>query len=417
MKVLAVAYACNPFKGSEHGVGWGWVKMLAKHHEVYVIAAAWEKIDIDTWLKDNPKYRTRLFFYYPKHKFYHYNINSNFWLKIENSIFKIIMNFSYKLWLRDAYNTALNLESSINFNFCQLITYVGFRFPGRFYKLKIPFIWGPIGGFENTDPKLFAFLDLKSKIYFFLRNFINDLNSKSNKIINALKSSNILIAATLGIQKKIKTLYGLDSVVMSEIGVENFTDISSITKRKKTEPLKICWSGIHHPGKTLQILLFALSEIKHDLNFELHILGAGPMTNKWKRLSKKLEISNSCKWYGQVKRYKAIEIMKSSHLFVITSIKDLTSTVLIEALANSKPVIALDHCGFSNVIDNTCGIKIPIGPQGLIINKFSQAIIMLYEDEELRIQLAEGALNKSKVFLWEHKYKSYKNKVLNKLEI
>ena len=30
MRILAIAYACEPERGSEPGVGWNWVKLIAK---------------------------------------------------------------------------------------------------------------------------------------------------------------------------------------------------------------------------------------------------------------------------------------------------------------------------------------------------------------------------------------------------
>ena len=37
IRVLISAYACEPNKGSEPGVGWNWALQMAKLNEVYVI--------------------------------------------------------------------------------------------------------------------------------------------------------------------------------------------------------------------------------------------------------------------------------------------------------------------------------------------------------------------------------------------
>ena len=37
MRVIASAYACEPEKGSEPGVGWNWARQIARFHEVWVI--------------------------------------------------------------------------------------------------------------------------------------------------------------------------------------------------------------------------------------------------------------------------------------------------------------------------------------------------------------------------------------------
>ncbi len=37
LKILLSAFACNPNKGSEEGIGWNWLKELSKEREVYVL--------------------------------------------------------------------------------------------------------------------------------------------------------------------------------------------------------------------------------------------------------------------------------------------------------------------------------------------------------------------------------------------
>jgi hypothetical protein len=37
LRILVSAYACEPYKGSEQGVGWNWVLELSKTKDVWVI--------------------------------------------------------------------------------------------------------------------------------------------------------------------------------------------------------------------------------------------------------------------------------------------------------------------------------------------------------------------------------------------
>jgi glycosyltransferase involved in cell wall biosynthesis len=55
------------------------------------------------------------------------------------------------------------------------------------------------------------------------------------------------------------------------------------------------------------------------------------------------------------------------------------------------------------VINNTCGIKIPVTNPKETKKGFAIAIEKLYHDEALRYQLAEGALQRSKDFSWDKK--------------
>ncbi len=64
--------------------------------------------------------------------------------------------------------------------------------------------------------------------------------------------------------------------------------------------------------------------------------------------------------------------MRQGHLMLITSLRDLTSTVTIEALSMGLPIVCLDHCGFAEVVDESCGIKIPVTTPREVVEGFSR---------------------------------------------
>lgn len=402
-KVLAIAYACNPYKGSEEGVGWGWVRMIAKNHDVWVIVAEYHRADIETFCKANPEEVSGLNFVYVDHKPWHYS-PTKFWIRVENSIFKPIMNSAYRLWQRDAYNVAQNLHSNIGFDLCHLITYVGFRFPGKFWKLGMPFVWGPIGGLENTPWRFLPTMGLYGGAYYAGRNIINAIHRvllQDPKHAIA-KAGDGVIAATEGIQREIRRWYGVDSHILCEIGPPS-NGASEVTKRSNDEMLRLAWSGEHLPGKALPLLLDALSQLPANLNWRLDILGDGPLKRKWQKLANRLGINDRCNWHGLVARDHAVSLMHRAHLFVITSLKDLTSSVLLEALSQGVPIICPDHCGFSNVVNERCGKKISIDTPEQFSGNLAQAIMELADNEPLRRKLGAGALERAQDFSWEKK--------------
>jgi len=88
---------------------------------------------------------------------------------------------------------------------------------------------------------------------------------------------------------------------------------------------------------------------------------------------------------------------------VITSLKDLTSTVLLEAMAQGVPVICPDHCGFADVVTDACGIKVAVQSPRQLTAGLAAAIMLLEKNEEKRRRLAKGALRRIKDFTWEEK--------------
>ena len=55
-RILLLAYACSPFRGSEPGIGWHWAIEMAKYFDIWVICETKEfKADIDRYFALNEK--------------------------------------------------------------------------------------------------------------------------------------------------------------------------------------------------------------------------------------------------------------------------------------------------------------------------------------------------------------------------
>ena len=410
LKVLAAAYACDPSRGSEMAVGWGWGTAIARSHDVWVLCADWQRESIERFVARNPEKFANLRFVYVSPKPWHYTDSHWLWRKCESSILKPLVHASYRLWQRDAYAEALELHRGIGFDLAHQLTFVGFRFPGHLWKLGIPFVWGPIGGLENTPWRLLPTMGPRGAMYYGARNVVNSMHRRSlrqpRKGFDAAGPG--VIAATSSIQREIQRWYGVNSQVICEVGLPPET-ADTYRLRANGEPLRLAWSGRHLPGKALNLLLRALGDVPDKTDWRLDIYGEGPCTVTWQRLAARLGIGSRCAWHGQVSRAEALEGLKSAHLFVTTSLKDLTSTVILEALAQGVPVICPDHCGFPDVIDETCGIRLPIERVEQFERALAEAIMKLAGDESMRQRLAAGALARAPQFNWNAKARAIDN--------
>ena len=85
----------------------------------------------------------------------------------------------------------------------------------------------------------------------------------------------------------------------------------------------------------------------------------------------------------------------------------LDSTVLLEALSYGLPTIALDHCGFTNVITDECGIKISIRGKRQVIKDIAKAIDEIATDDERRKRMSIAAI----VVHWRNGWEEKANKI------
>jgi len=406
LNVVVCAYACNPWRGSEEGVGWGWVNMLAKRHDLHVITAAYHRDDIEQALREQPWPARQARFHYVKERPWHYR-PTRAWRLVAGSCLKPVMNLAYQRWLGDAYALAEELHARERFDLVHLVTYVGFRFPGRFWRMDIPFVWGPIGGLENTPWRLLPALGWYGAAYFAGRNVVNSLQKRflPGPKRAFRKARGGIIAATEEIRREIAHWYGQTSEVICEVGLPPGR-ADKPPAREPGQPLRLAWSGLHDPAKALPLLLRAAAELPSEIAWELDVLGTGSCTEKWRRLAGRLGIDGRCRWHGWVAREEALRVMQLAHLFVITSLKDLTSTVVVEALAQGLPVVGPDHCGFADTVTDDCGMRLRMDSPGLFQAELARAIVRLEADEPLRRRLAAGALRRSADFAWEKKAKA-----------
>lgn len=403
MKVLVNCYACSPYKGSEPGMGWNFIKALSKFHELHIITESKFKNDLDKYFSEHPDELKNCHFYFiakERHK------------KLRR-IWPPSYYWFYKAWQKEAFILAQKLEAQHNFDVVHQLNMIGYREPGYLYRLNKPFVWGPIGGFNITPWKLLPSMGLYGCLFYGCRNLINLWQMHcSRQVKQAIEQSKELISATKDDQTTIKKLWKKNSLIIPEVG---FTSNNHVILKTRKGKLRICWSGIHIPRKALNLLLEAVNISKYKEQIELHVLGAGSYTKKWEKLAKEFSIKN-IEWHGWVEKEKALEIMQDTHVFAITSLSDATSTVLLEALSYGLPVIALDHLGFSNIITPKCGIKVKVQSKKQVLRDFAFAIDQLFEDEPLRQRLAKGALKRAKDFTWEEKAQTIHSLYLRAIE-
>ena len=391
MKVLVSCYACSPYQGSEPGMGWNFVHSLAPMHELHIITESESQEDLQRYFSEHPEEQQHYHFYYIQHK--QHDVLRRLW---PPSYY-----WYYRLWQRKVLALAKELEAKENFDVAHALNMAGYREPGFLYKLKKPLVWGPVGGFQLSPWCLLPSLGLYGLLYYGARNIINILHMhfKATPRQMAMRA-NAIIAATQDNKDAICALWNRESTIIPEVGV--VAGVTNTIEHRRDGRLKICWSGQHTPAKTLNLLLEALPTMRNLQSVELHVIGEGRYTNRWKRQAAKLGIDNIT-WHGWIERSDAWKIMNQCHVFCITSVADMTSSVLLEALSFGLPVISLNLFGFSNVLTDECGIKIDVRSKQQVVHDIAMAVDMLADDEALRYRMAQAAMKRSYDFTWEDK--------------
>jgi glycosyltransferase involved in cell wall biosynthesis len=312
--------------------------------------------------------------------------------------------WSYRQWQKDAFTLAQRLHAQVGFDVAHQLNMVGFREPGYLWRLDVPFVWGPIGGTGLMPWRFLATLGPIGALHHIARNLLNALHLRlmPRPRHAARQAQGRLIAATSGTADALRRFFGVQARVICEVGSSQ-REPGAVNARAPDEPLRLVWSGLHEPRKALPLLLRALPQLPADVRWQLDILGNGPCTKAWQRLAKRLRIDRSCTWHGWVARERAASVMANAHTMVITSLLDLTSSVLVEALALALPVLCLDHCGFADMVTPECGVKVAVRSPRQVAAHLAEAIAVMWHDEPRRRRLAQGSLRRAQAVSWEGK--------------
>ncbi len=400
-KVLVSAHAFSPLKGSEFAIGWDYVRAIAARNRVWVIARSNEKAETERYLREHPDVLPGLTVHYVPWTTKKWNF----------PLREIPLFFMYRHWQRRAYRLGRRLDAEVDFDVIHQVCPTGFREPGFLWKIGKPFIWGPVGGLQYFPVRLLNAIPFNSWWYFLAKNctaFWSMHFAPWPK--RAAARARLVIAGTTGAAERIRALWGREAPVLCEVSAPEFAS-SPPVQRKPGEKFRIIWSGFFEPRKALNIILLALHRLKNSaIEWELLCLGNGPLEKRWKKLASDLGIADRCRFLGRLPRAEAVAVMASGHCFVQPSLYDATSSVVVEALAMGVPVVCLDHFGFRDAVDATCGIRIKPGSLKQITRDFAEALEKLAQDEDLRHTMAIAAHKRSARFTWE-----YKGRVLGEL--
>ena len=402
MKVLVSAYACEPEKGSEPGVGWNWVKQIARFHEVWVITRENNRASIERSLGKDPI--ANLHFAYVDLPRW-----SRFWKKGARGV-----HLYYYLWQFAAYFTARNLNKSVQFDVGHHVTFVNDWSPSFLCLLPFPFVWGPVGGSTNRAPLGFwREFGLRGTIYEMVRTgailigryldpFVWFTRKKAGAIIAMSEAAvNGFPAAS---RNKVLPL-GNVGFSLEELPKSSMAPFEPSENDESRIPIFLSAGRLVH-WKGYSVLLKACAEVQRlGGRLELWIAGTGPDESRLRKLTSRLGIQDHVKFLGFLPdRESVFDHLGRCDVFVMPTFHDGPPVIFLEAMAMGKPVICLDLGGASEIITPECGVKLKALSVSQVIDDLARAIQMLGENVELRTKLGKAGRQRIETdFGWNKK--------------
>lgn len=388
MKILLSAYACEPNKGSEPGVGWNWAKEIANRgHTVWVITRSNNRECIETAFYDREKIQ-----------FIFYDLPLPI-LRLK----KIIgVNFYYILWQMGSAIQGRKWHSKIRFDLVHHITFGVFRNISYLpFLIARPFVFGPVGGGETTPNVLKKSFGSKNNRKEFLRETLNKLTFYNPVYRHFISACAVILCKTKDTLNFVPKKFHFKTSVELEIGVDYITDPKIDSSNELQTNIIfvgrfIYWKGAH-------LCIRAFNEIQRTMpNTRLIMIGKGEEIQNLKRLEAKYNIKN-IEWIDWVNQTELQGYYNRSSLMLFPSLHDSSGNVVLEALSNGVPVVCLDLGGPSEIIGSAMDTIVSTKHRNEeeVIKQLSIKVCDILSDQQRLMKLRKEALIRASELTWK----------------
>lgn len=379
MRILYLAYACEPGAGSEYGVGWMVpLTMAMQHpeHEVFILTRSKSRQEIDQTVSalaegEEPirnihvqYYDIPSWLYYKKEMQSHWGEQYNYWM-----------------WQVCARRTVRDIVRNSGIDLIHHITFNQYRTPSPGYWMDIPFIIGPIGGAELIAPAFWQDLDPHTARKEAIRMKGRDLplfrwlnrRSKNKKVILFSAKEN---------QKRLSPYSGDSEVrLMPAIGISKH-DISSFPQPSSSNTSLLSSSLAPHPSsmiyagkaldwKGLHIFLRSAARARQlllsegrseETGFSIKLIGIRT-EDEQKKVRGWVEaqgLTEQVELIPFMQRDELLKVMSACSLSVYPAFRDSGSMSVLEACSLGCPTICFDAGGQDAFPDDIL-IKVRVG--------------------------------------------------------
>lgn len=393
--VIITAYAVNPRKGSEDGIGWNIIRHLSRHADVVAVTRRNNRPDIEQHLAQHPLAAGEQL------RFEYYDLPR--WVTFWKRGSRGALLYHYLWHLGVAF---FILGKKWQFDLAHHLNFNSDWQPSFLWLLGKPYVWGPVGHHPKIPSDFILPYGQKAwladrvrwwtKCVFWRLDPFLFITKKTAKRVIGLNSS---VGKVLRLpSEKIVTL----PAIASEL-----PDFEAVASTK----FRVLSVGRFVPLKGFDVTVRAFAQFYQQqpaalqARLELVLIGKGPERSHLESIVGECDLpASAIRIVDWVERAELPRFFASSKAFLFPS-HEGGGMVVAEAMGFGLPVLCFDNEGPGENVDETCGVKVPysLGYEAAV-TAFAQALDRLLHDADFQLKLSSGAHRYfSKNFVWERK--------------
>lgn len=389
-KVLLSAYACEPKRGSEPGVGWQLARHLAAHHDVTVLTRANNRAVLDEYLRTAPAVPL---------KFLYYDLPAPLIRCKQGARWT---RAYYYLWQLGAYFFVRNVLRTQDFDLIHHVTFAKYWTPSFLALLPRPFVLGPVGGGESAPLSFWWSCGARGFLFELARAGARQLGEWDPFVRVMLRRARIVFAATPETAVRLKKLGARQIQLLSQVALpkeELALDPPVLPPRNQRMVLVSVGQLLHLKG--FHLALQALASLR-EYDFEYRMIGGGPELQRLQALAQQLGLQDRVTFCGALPRAQVLQELQRADMLLHPALHESGGWVVVEAMnAGCVPVCA-ELGGSAVLVNSLTGVLVPAHDPPQFVREFSQVIAELLKEPTRLTHLARAAQSEiNQRFSWE----------------
>ncbi|MEU9656783.1 glycosyltransferase family 4 protein [Streptomyces chartreusis] len=404
LRIVLVAFTCDPTRGSEPGIGWGWAESLARRgHTVEVLThpefdsvrnaerrvadlgAVGERIRLHV-VPEPPAPRWTGLLPGPL---------SGMAAEVER----------YDRWQHHALAYA-RIQGLDRADLVHHVSYGSLQGGSALRHLGPPLVFGPVGGGQVAPHSHRRYLGSAYpqealRTWLWVRCL-----SRRQSCRETLRAAAAVLATNRDTERRARDLSGTATRLMLADGIQEslIGEPAEVPTTRGDRPPTVLWVGRLHPRKTPELAVRALAQLRREIpDARLVVLGDGPLRPSLEQLALRLGVGESVEFRGLLPREAVFAACDEADAFLMTSLRDSSSTQTLEAWARGLPVIHLGHHGISDFSAPGGAISVPLGDPADLPRRLAWALSGVLKDEYTRHCMGRAALAWARKHTWTAK--------------
>jgi glycosyltransferase involved in cell wall biosynthesis len=364
------AYACEPDPESEAGIGWNWAAQAVRHgHEVLVITQTEHRDAITAEIEKRP---------IPGLSFHYLDLPEPLLGRKRRLGYFGLLLYHY-LWQIGVAREARKLHRAVRFDIAHHVTRINDWAPSGLAALRIPFVWGPVGGSTEVWPDQ---IEQRLPSHARRHEAIKRWTMLIARALDPLREftgrrASVILTCTEEALSGLKARERRRARPFVHMGVSTDASRSIARPPQESGELLIVTADrlVHWKGVDLLIEGLASFRDQERGRARLFVVGEGPYRTYLEELVRERALDESVEFLGHLPgRQAVIDLLVGCNLFALPTLRDLPLMGVLDAMAVGLPVLCLDHGATRELVPDEAGFKIAVRDREQVVLDIAEAI-------------------------------------------